>query len=603
MIHKASQIKSFFRENFGSGNNQFFTLLVLFWIGLGWLGLLLTLFGFFYISILTIYVLLGVAGLFYLAISKTVTPHINRHTLLILLLSVAAIAVFARYSTPTIFSGRDQGSLSEAAIRLTQNHQLEFSSPASREFFAIYGPGKALNFPGFNYTQAGELITQFPLGYISWLATFYAFFGLNGLIIANAVTFFIFLLSFYLLARRYLQFSSALIVLLLTLTSFVFSWFFKFTLSENLALALTWFGIFEFILFLKNNNRLFLLASLLSLGLLTFARIEAWGFLAVILIILLFKHRDWKHLLWQVIGKKILLVSLAIVLLYLFNIAINSQFFIALAKGMLKPFTSFGAGLQNSTSFFFSFWYVIKLFFAYALFNYLLLGILAFVYLLKSKKFDLLLPFLIVLPSFIYLLNPSISVDHPWMLRRFVFAIIPVATFYAVWFLDHFLPKRPYFYLVTGLMLATNLLVFVPFLTFSPNQNLLPQVAALDQNFEANDLVLVDPLATGDGWSMLTGPLSFLAGKQAVYFFNPQDLDKIDHKKFNAVYFIIPDNNLDFYAQSGLLPRLTPLKDYQLETQNLQLANIGKKEAFSAAINLPTKQDVTIYGKIYLLKR
>jgi len=60
---------------------------------------------------------------------------------------------FSFYVTPTVFSGRDQGSFSQAAIRLAENRKLEFSDPASREFFKIYGPGKALNYPGFYYPE------------------------------------------------------------------------------------------------------------------------------------------------------------------------------------------------------------------------------------------------------------------------------------------------------------------------------------------------------------------------------------------------------------------------------------------------------------------
>src|SRR3972149_2208976 len=55
-----------------------------------------------------------------------------------LLAAVLSAGLIGYFSEPTIFSGRDQGSLSEAAFHLTQNSQLAFSTKASQSFFQIY---------------------------------------------------------------------------------------------------------------------------------------------------------------------------------------------------------------------------------------------------------------------------------------------------------------------------------------------------------------------------------------------------------------------------------------------------------------------------------
>ena len=585
---------------------QLFTIFVLFWIGLGWLGLTLSLLSIFYKLIIVIYLIFGALSLVYILNFNSTKLKINYRFFVILFLTLGAILIFSTYSTPTIFSGRDQGSLSEAAIQLSQNHQISFSSPASQEFFKIYGPGKALNFPGFNYTDSGELSTQFPLGYISWLAIFYTLFGLSGFIIANSLTFFIFVFSFYLVTRYYLKPSSSILATLLVLTSFIFSWFFKFTLSENLALMLTWFGIYQFVLFTKDKSRFYLLASLASFILLIFTRVEALGFLAVIVAILLIKYKDWKYLFFVIIGKKIILLIGGFLLIYFFNLAFDSQSYTSMLKGILSPFISLGSGLkdysqESSVSFFATSFYVGKVFYIYALFNFLLFGIVGFIYLWRKRKFEVLVPFLIVLPTFIYVIHPSISSDHPWMLRRFVFAVVPISILYSIWFFDHFFKKRFYFNFAIAILLITNLLVFLPYLTISPNKNLLPQIETLSQNFQASDLVLVDREATGDGWEMMTGPMNFLFHKQAVYFFNPQDLDKIDRSNFSNTYFIIPDKNLDFYQASGILSRITAIQDYAIDRENLAVQTGEKQEMFNAPIQLPVMQKNTVYGKIYLL--
>lgn len=567
-----------------------FTSFSLFWLALSWASLILAIAGFFYASILLFLILSGVVFCVFYAVRNKLLLKINRETAIISAVIVIFICIFSYLTTPTIFSGRDQGSLSEAAIRLAQNHQLGFSTPVSEELFKIYGPGKALNFPGFNYNTSGQLVSQFPAGYISWLAAFYSLFGLKGLVAANAVAFFIFILSFYLLAKEMLPRRSAYVALGLALTSFVFSWFFKFTLGENFALAFLWFGIWQFVLFYKTNKKANFLFFLLSFGLLLFVRIEIWAFLAVALIIILAKH---KRQSLKIIGKMPLLLLLAIIIIYALGIFHNDTSLREPIKGFVKPlFTSSDSNsasthaLANETS------QALKILWNYGLLDYILFGILGFLLILKSKKISLAIPFLIVLPSFFYLIEPNISADHPWMLRRFSFSIIPVCILYSVYFIELVLAKqRRIRYLVIFSFLIINLIVFIPYLPFSPHKNLLAQTENISQNFTDDDLILIDRLATGDGWSMITGPMSFLFNKQSAYFFNLNDLAKIDSSKFSNIYFIIPDTNLDFYET--LSARLTPVKNYQIENEVLVSTND----------KLAAPQKMETFGKIYLLKK
>jgi len=100
----------------------------------------------------------------------------------------------------------------------------------------------------------------------------------------------------------------------------------------------------------------------------------------------------------------------------------------------------------------------------------------------------------------------------------------------------------------------------------------------------------------------MTGPLNFLYGKQAVYFFNPADLDKIDRSKFSVIYFIIPEDSLGMYRNSGILERLMPQKDYVMENSILTSHSTEKKYSVSL-IELPDKINISTQGKIYLLKK
>ena len=440
---------------------QLLTFFGLFWIGLELLALLLALGGIFYISAIAVYILLaGLVFGYILFLNRSVISQ-NLQFLFMAFISLLFILTLSAYSTPTVFSGRDQGSFSEAAIRLSQNHQLTFSSPASQEFFKIYGPGQALNFPGFDYTKSGTLTTHFPLGYVAWLAVFYSLFGLSGLIIANGVTLFIFLLCFFLIARLYLKPSSALWAWLLAITSFSFMWFFKFTLSENIALAFLWFGIWEFLLFLKRESQLHLFVSLLSVFTLTFARIEAWAVLFMMLAVIFIKYRNWNIIKEKIGGKKIILPLIILAIIVFFNLAVNFSFYRIFAKGFTSAFfqPKSEADISSYSPTFIV--YLIKVLGLYTLLNYLVLAFFGLIFFLKNKRYEILTTAFLSFPVLIYLINPSISGDHPWMLRRFVFVILPAAILYSVIFLEKFFTKNIFTQAILTLLLTMNLVYTV----------------------------------------------------------------------------------------------------------------------------------------------
>ncbi|MFZ2976097.1 MAG: glycosyltransferase family 39 protein [Candidatus Moraniibacteriota bacterium] len=574
---------------------ELFSVFILLFLGQIWLSLILAFLGIFYPIIILLYMLGAVLFLSYLIWKNFSQIKPAKSEIFFLFLVLSFIILFSFFSQPTIFSGRDQGSLSEAAIRLSQNHRLTFSSPATREFFEIYGPGQALNFPGFSYKENGNLITHFPLGYIAWLASFFSLFGLFGLTIANGVSFFIFSCAFYLLAKKLLSPFSALLTWVLSITVFTSFWFFKFTLSENLALALVWLSIYFFVLFWDNPKKSYFILSFLTFGLLIFTRIEGLAFLLVAIILFFLKFKN-HHPFRILLDKKIIFLFLAIIALYTLNIFIDRQFFISIAKAIIKPFFESSNSSFLPSNPFFSIWQIMKIFYLYGLLLFFLLGLAGFALSLRERKIRILIPFLIILPAFIYIIYPNISGDHPWMLRRFMFAIIPVSILYSVIFLEKFFRRKIIIYAFLVLFLAGNSLMLFYFLRSIPNQNLLAQIEKISHNFKKEDLVLIDQKATGENWAMMSGPMSFLYGLQAVYFFNPQDLEKIDLKKFSAVYFIIPNDNLDFYSKNNLIDRLEPTGNYFIENRTIGKISLSEK------LVLPETETHLILGKIYLLK-
>ncbi|MFA5961793.1 MAG: hypothetical protein WC848_03880 [Parcubacteria group bacterium] len=579
---------------------ELFSAFGIFVLGWDFLAIVLAMLRIFYWPILLAYLLAGASFLFWLMV-KNYRRIISRRSipsLIALIIITLSIVTLTFFTTPSVFSGRDQGSFSEAAIRLAQNHQLEFDSTASQEFFKIYGPGTALNFPGFNYTPGGKLVTHFSLGYIAWLAGFYAIFGLSGFSVANGVLFFLFLLSFFLLLKLQANTRSAWIGLLIALSTFIFSWLFKFTLSENLALGFIWFGVLELSLFLKFRNQLYFLSALGAFLLLAFTRIEAWALLLMLGGIIFIFQKNEKKLFSKHDQKNIFWLLGIFVLTFTSNLIVNSQFYRSSLKGLLHSFSPAESGLGTLSVL----TYLFKIFYYYNLLIFLLIAALAVIYFLAKKNYLILMPFFLLLPLLIYLVHPGISLDHPWMLRRFAFAIIPLSIYYTVLIINRLFTKKNYlFFLMAAFLLLANLAFSAPLFTFSENETLLMQTKTLSENFSATDLVLVDRLASGDGWSIPSGPLSFLGGLQAVYFFNPDDLVKIDTKKFTNVYLIIPNASLSLYDKSGLLEKLIPQKPYSLSRNHLIVPDFTKTGGLSE--ERPIDYSSTINGEIYLLKQ
>ena len=575
---------------------KLFSALGIFILGLDFLAIVITLFSIFYWPILAIYLLAGVALLITLFFHNRKKLNWLQITS-ISLLSFLTILLFSSHAEPSVFSGRDQGSFSEAAVRLAQNHKLQFETSASQEFFKVYGPGTALNFPGFSYTQSGKLITHFSLGYIAWLATFYSLFGLYGLLAANGVLFFFFSLSFFALIRHHSNKRTAWLGLLLALGTFILTWFLKFTLSENLALGFIWFGIFEFSLFLRNRDQLFFFSALMAFSLLAFTRLEAWALLVMLGVILYVIHKKDRTIFSKIKLRNFYWFLGIFLTTYLITLKVNSQFYLSSLKGLLRSFSSGEDGLSIASTLI----YLLKIFHYYNVLIFLVIGALGISYLLYRKKYSLLIPFFILLPLCIYLVHPGISTDHPWMLRRFSFAIIPLGIFYTALTANRLFFKKIYFFFLATLLVATNSAFSLPYANFSENQGLLIQVKKLSETFSNTDLVLVDQLASGDGWSMIGAPMSFLYGKQAVYFFNTNDFAKIDLKKFTNTYLIIPDRNIALYENFDLSKKAPPQEEYRLERKYLIVPNLSRDSNFSQELPITFQSETK--GKVYLLKQ
>ncbi len=520
-------------------NGLFFTPLIIFN-----LSLLGTLFGFLFIRMLS-----------YLDLPE--------RFFVLLLVSIALISILPGKENPTVFTGRDQGSIATAAIALSEYHSFSFSIPVARTFSAIHEPGIAQNFPGFFYTDEGNLLTQFPLAYTAWLASFFALFHLNGFAIANSILFALSLISFYFLLRPFLERLLSFIGTLLFATSFLPVWFGRFTLTENLALFLFLFLSFSLVQ-LKTSGRFVYYASALSAaGMLCFTRIE--GFAILFVTLLLISRLPAAQHIWKRYPKKSILIPSALFILTIIEVSSESWPFLTV---MMKAAKSFATGIMTSGSALMSthspFISLLILFFLYGLILIFFLGFGGILLLLKRKEYTALIPVFLALPTFAYLFFPNITPDHPWMLRRYLPTIYPALMFAAIIGLTLLFQKRKSFpldfpsdsrhRLIFTLILIGSFVFQMSawqrgLLTWE-NHKLLGITRDIADSFGPKDLILIDRNASGSPFAMIAGPLASLYHKNAVYFFDPLDLQKIDRSPYEHVWLITPADQATEWKQA-----------------------------------------------------
>ena len=556
-----------------------------------WISLLSALFGIFYPVAIWI-TWLGICLILY---KKNILVFVrpSAEFLIYILIAVSFALFIAFFTVPTIFSGRDQGSISEASMRLANNHTLIQHSPESDTFFDIYGRGKALNFPGFFFVADGGLITQFPLPYITFLSGFFGIFNVYGFIVANAILLFTFIMSILSVARYYINHKYTLVFALVLLSSFSISWFAKFTLSENIASALLWSSFILYLFFKDTPSKITYFIFLSTISLLLFTRIEGIWFFIIFVSLVLYKSslRSFiKQDLWW-------LVFFPITILFVVTCSIlimNMPFFLTLAKAS----SSATSEMINPLNFLDKITHLFLIYTLYGLMLPLLFTLIAIFRAFFSKKYrTILLPIVLVLPLMIYYIFPNISGDHPWMLRRFVFALLPATILISIAFISHIhsndLLTKTLKYTMISLLCIANIPAFASFIFYAENTTLNNQVLQISQKFNDTDLILIDENAAGNGWSMITSPLNSLYHKHAVYFFNPNDLQKIDTKPFDRVMLITSDQN-ELRYKNILSDNMQYIDEYTFKLNQL---NISKEKL--PVLQFPQKEKKVIHGKIY----
>ena len=520
--------------------------------------------------------------------------------LLVIFLFFFATLAFLTHPPEPVAEGRDQGTFLNSALLVKENKSFFFSLPESEYFFALYGPGKALHFPGLAYTENGLLRPEFPLGYITWLAGFITLFGLSGILVANGASYLLSGLLFNTLLRRATSTSLAFFLTLLFMGSFLPLWFLSFTLTENLALFLFLLVCESVIRFKITKDKTTLLLALASAFALALTRIEGWAILALTLYVAA-SSKSWREWISVYILKNrlLLLISIFFALpIAIFTFSINSPYYIAILKALLKT-ADRSIAAESITEQAFPLY---TLLWQYGLLPIFLLGLVSALVLWKKKRIHFLIPFFLALPTVPYLLLPHITFDAPWMLRRFLFTLYP-ALFLSLCFafaitLARYNPKRQFigWILFFALVIGIQIPAWHHYSTTRYQNTLLPQLQTLSASFTSNDLLLVDRDVTGDNFMMPARILSLFFGIPSVYFFNTQDFKEIEKIGSSNVYLLVPTEKIPIYNSSFGITLVPTATFVFINDHSFRRSKDGE------SLTLPTKQVITTEISIIKLR-
>lgn len=469
-------------------------------------------------------------------------------TRIVLLIAIAVPIIILSGTEPFLFSGRDQGAIAEASVLLAEHGSLRTTSVVSDIFAGIYGPGKALNFPGFHYDASGNLVTQFPIGTISFFGLFASLFGMSGLVPVSGFLLSLSLFSLFVLVRSRSDERFALGAFLVGAVSFLPLFATRLTLSENIFLAFFSALSISIFHFLRLPGRRTFLLPLLFAAFLSLLRIEGiFVFVATILVLIL--STPGRHYLTRE-RSEFLLSTLVISLLFLaINLATGLPLYRSILSATLDHVTGQGAGDSESVFVPLALW---KLFVSYGLFVPFLMGILGLIFFTIRRRWTLLIPALLALPAFLFFVDPNVTPDHPWMLRRFLFSLWLVLYFAFPVGLSVILERRwdtlAGRFIIAGifaLAILSSLPATSALLSFREYDGLAEETATLAERIGEHDLLLVDRLATGDPYAIPAAPLRLFHDRHAVYFFNPADYAKIPQGTFEHIYLLAPEDHID----------------------------------------------------------
>lgn len=530
------------------------------------------------------------------------------------------------------FSGRDEGSYANAAVYLAKFHSVNFHLPLLQ---ILNGEGlahQALNFPGFVINN-GSLSSQFSPAYFVWLGIFYSITGTVGSFsLANGCLVLGGAIGFYLLTRLFVSRWIAVAGLFALMFNFLFLWFPRFTFSENMAFFLFPNLIYFIYLFRRTQKTAYLYPTIAILALFPLVRPEGWWLIIASLILFGYWYQKKIISISQSKLKQLSLIALAGLIFA--SSAIYTQF--PVYKRLVRDWIKWPATSSNYTDLLHGrvsatnlekilgalfpsrekFMYFLQVEWNYGILIFGLVAVLLlflFLFYRKNKLFSdkinslIGITALLSFPFFGAFFSPQISADHPWMLRRFLFVVLPcgiLATLILLLLLAKRIGRKvkaPLISLILALLIFPSIFASAYFVMYKTDSGRREILAKIAQSYSPESYLFLARESNGDGWRMWSEPLSSVYNKNSAYIYSPQNL--IDNRQFildrfsegKKSYVVLSDNAFDFEHELGKAFNLVLDKEFTFSNVQYRIQNA----AYNPGFPLLERQDYTT--KVYLL--
>ena len=435
-------------------------------------------------------------SIFFRSIKKDIKliPHLNIAVLSVILLVSLILISFPHDS----LGGRDEGVYSGLAIILSKYHSVSvppylFRTPLS------YG------------TSNQTLVLTTPT-YVVWLAIQKVLFGTGWMLRSNVVLIFLGLCCLFLVSSLITKKSLAFITVLLFSTCMPFLWFMRETMTENMAFFLLWFLILSLFFFIKTKKNYFLVSLFLSSWLFSFARNE--GLFIQIPVLILFTTI---LLIRKIIPlKKIFFISIIYFFLIILSFFITNSFS-PLNKNPEVSATIAGLTTQQLPESnlirlgdrlpFFVFQMNSKQNLSLVIYSFLLVIILIIISKKKVLKDKILYIYLlgIISVEFLKLIKPNVTLEQPWMYRRYFYALLPFGYLSLLILLNKLISQKILVFIFCSL-LTINIVLSSKIINLKNNWSITGKIEKLTQNITTKDFVIIDGYLLGNYY-----PLTYIA--------------------------------------------------------------------------------------------
>jgi hypothetical protein len=476
-----------------------FIIISSFIISIFLISIFLTIFNLFYFVKYIVLILISfffITSIYLITLNK-IKFNISRKDIY----AVVVVAVFCAFSVLLFHEGftggRDDGVYANSALYLSK-----FNT------FYIHEQNVS-SYPGFIVTSKG-IITQFYLGYPSWLAMLFSLFGPNILNYVNFPLLAIGLMSIYYICKKLVNWKIGILSVVLISTSYPFLWFTRSTFSENLSFMLTWFGILCLLKSFENHNKKYILLSLISINILLTVRVES-----IPLVILLNCFLIWGYFKYKMKSSLFLLLTILGICLIpvIYYYTYLDPRYIGIFSSKLSSILSMFTGNHQSTALSDTIvntdrniieyqqpYFVFYLLQHYNIYFFILMIPLALIKTFFNKNKIIASSFLVIIlllsVNFFFLVKPSINFDQPWFLRRYMPVILPLGIMCFCIVISSLNKKAQM--LIISIIISFNIFIASPILTLKQNYNVLAEANDnLVPLMSPKDLLLVDYDSTG----------------------------------------------------------------------------------------------------------